>query len=114
MSILDMKGKRAGEGELVLYHLSDNGKMLYSESVEETDDSFIFDGAKTILIGIVSQGKNQASLQAQKVSESSFGPLKMRVLKSSVTMVTDLNDAKVKEVVVQSLTGLIVPDGGMN
>lgn len=111
MSILDMKGKKVSAGPLNLYHLSD-GAMFYSEEVKDDGDSFYFQGDKTVLLKIVKQSGNQASLQAQKLSESSFNPQGLRLLKTSVQMVTDLNDAKVTEVVMQAMTGLILPNGG--
>lgn len=114
MGLLDSAGKRASAGQFVVYHL-EGTQMIYCEPmyVKENDDSFILQGDHAVLLTVQQQG-NKANISMQKVSTAGLKSLVVRLMKSAVTMVTDVGDPELVKKVSEVLSGLVLPGGAEN
>jgi hypothetical protein len=107
--VLDKEGRIANPIPC-LYQLVD-GSQLFSEEVEKTADSFVFDLMKTARVKVVKsqmppeEGKPptyEISLMGSRIAGSElaapFGMMSRRVLKTSVIFIDDVTDAKAVKV----------------
>ena len=106
-SILDFKGEAATPGLPVLYHLT-SGQILYSETVKEDGDSFVFEGDKTLMVQVSKGQGAQVNIGMVKFSDGGFKIKQARVMKSAVVMVTDVGEPAVITKCHEALSGLIL------
>lgn len=107
-SILDFRGKATTPGELVLYHLA-SGQLLYTEDVREEDDSYVFDGDKTLLVQVSSMERGQLAISMAKLGAAGFRPKVTRVKKSYVALIQDCGDPAIVQKAHEALSGLLLP-----
>lgn len=108
--ILNKDGAMALPGKECLFQLP-SGAFLFSESVKDEGDSYVFDAKKTVHL-IMAAPANGQQYQIIPIWKWTFGPTRVRLPKTSVLIVQDATDAGLFKAVRSALSGIILSSPG--